>query len=61
MARSWRDVRSRAANLDETKIAEHRERMLGEVRAARLAEVRERHGLTQTQVADRMGVSQARV
>lgn len=54
MARSWRDVRSRAANLDETKIAEHRERLLGEVRAARLAEVHERHGLTQTQVADRI-------
>lgn len=60
MARSWRDVRSRA-NLDEAKVEQHKERMLGEVRATRLREMRERRGLTQKQVADAMEVSQPRV
>ncbi|GAA2218606.1 hypothetical protein ACFY2R_22140 [Micromonospora olivasterospora] len=39
MARSWRDVRSRM-NLDEAKVEQHKERMRGEVRAARLREMR---------------------
>jgi DNA-binding XRE family transcriptional regulator len=60
MASNWRDVRARA-NLDETQVAEHKQRMLAEVRAARLAEVRQRHDMSQTQVAHLMGVSQARV
>ncbi|MEV7347881.1 helix-turn-helix domain-containing protein [Micromonospora chalcea] len=60
MARSWRDVRSRA-DLNETTVEQHKERMRGEVRAARLREMRERRGLTQQQVADRMKVSQPRV
>ncbi|OKI89146.1 helix-turn-helix domain-containing protein [Micromonospora sp. CB01531] len=60
MARSWRDTRSRM-NLDEAKVAEHKERMLAEVRATRLREMRERRGLTQREVADRMHVSQPRV
>ncbi|MBQ1072877.1 XRE family transcriptional regulator [Micromonospora sp. C31] len=61
MARSWRDVRSRAANLDESKIGQHKERMRSEVRATRLREMRESRRLTQQQVADRMHVSQPRV
>lgn len=32
MVRSWRDTRSRM-NLDEAKVAAHRERMLAEARA----------------------------
>ncbi|RZU73409.1 helix-turn-helix protein [Micromonospora kangleipakensis] len=60
MAPSWRDTRSRM-NLDEAKVAEHTERMLGEIRAERLKEVRERHGVSQTELAGRMEVSQARV
>ncbi|MFJ1539206.1 helix-turn-helix domain-containing protein [Micromonospora chalcea] len=60
MASNWRDVRARA-NLDESKVAEHAARMRGEIRAARLAEVRQRHEMSQTQVAELMGVSQARV
>ncbi|MCT2276355.1 helix-turn-helix domain-containing protein [Micromonospora chalcea] len=60
MTRSWRDVRSRA-DLNETTVEQHKERMRGEVRAARLREMRERRGLTQQQVADRMKVSQPRV
>ncbi|MFG1954874.1 helix-turn-helix domain-containing protein [Micromonospora sp. NPDC048830] len=48
-------------NLDEDKVEQHKERMRGEVRAARLREMRERRGLTQQQVADSMNVSQPRV
>ncbi|OWV08888.1 transcriptional regulator [Micromonospora wenchangensis] len=60
MARSWRDTRSRI-DLDEAKVTEHKERMLAEVRATRLREVRERRGLSQKDVAERMDVSQPRV
>ena len=59
-ARNWREVRAEA-NLDQARVAEHEERMLAEVRAARLAEVRKQLEMTQTQMADRMHVSQARV
>lgn len=60
MARSWRDVRSRA-DLNETSVEQHKERMRGEVQAARLREMRKRRGLTQQEVADRMEVTQPRV
>ncbi|GIG89151.1 helix-turn-helix domain-containing protein [Plantactinospora endophytica] len=60
MANSWTDVRARA-NLDETRVAERRDRMVAEVRVARLVEIRKRRDLSQQQVADRMGVPQARV
>jgi transcriptional regulator with XRE-family HTH domain len=60
MVRSWRDVRAEA-NLDEANVAAHRQRMVSEQRAARLAEIRRRCKLSQTELADRMGVSQARV
>ncbi|WP_212808287.1 helix-turn-helix domain-containing protein [Micromonospora endophytica] len=48
-------------NLDEAKVAEHKERMLAEVRATRLREMRERRGLTQREMAERMQISQPRV
>ncbi len=59
----WREVRNRALllGLDESHMAEHGERMLAEVRAYRLAELRSASGLNQTAVAERTGVSQARV
>ncbi|SCG66465.1 hypothetical protein [Micromonospora humi] len=44
MVRSWQDTRSRM-NLDEAKVAEHRERMLAEVRAIRRRTLRERRDL----------------
>ena len=59
-ARNWREVRAEA-NLDAERVAEHERRMLAEVRAARLAEVRKQLEMTQTQLAERMHVSQARV
>lgn len=58
--RNWREVRAEA-QLDEQVVAEHKKRMLAEVRAARLADVRKQLDLTQTQLAERMHVSQARV
>jgi DNA-binding XRE family transcriptional regulator len=59
-ARNWREVRAEAG-LDQEQVAEHERRMLTEVRAARLAEVRKDLDMTQTQLAERMHVSQARV
>jgi DNA-binding XRE family transcriptional regulator len=59
-ARNWREVRAEA-QLDEDNVAGHKQRMIAEVRAARLAEVRNELDLTQTQLAERMHVSQARV
>ena len=60
MAGDWREVRAQA-NLDEARVAVRKVRMRSEVRAARLAEMRQRHEMSQTQLAERMGVSQARV
>lgn len=47
--------------IDEARVAAHRERMRAEQRAYRLAEIRRQHGLTQTDVAAAMRVSQRRV
>ncbi|KAA0976098.1 helix-turn-helix domain-containing protein [Paeniglutamicibacter gangotriensis] len=43
------------------RINAHKERMLAEVRAYRLRELREQAGLTQTQLAERIGVGQRQV
>ena len=62
--RTWESVRAeRVANslIDEDRLAEIGERMRAEVRACRLAEVRERHNMSQTTLAERIGVSQSRV
>ena len=62
--RYWKDVRAEAiatGRLDEARIAEETRRLLAEVRAQRLAEIRESTGLNQTEVANRLGVSQSRV
>jgi predicted transcriptional regulator len=60
----WKDVRAEAiatGRLDERRIAEETSRLLAEVRAHRLADIREASGLNQTDVANRLGVSQSRV
>lgn len=46
---------------DPKRVAEHRKRMLEEVRAYRLRELREAAALTQVQLAERLEVSQNRV
>jgi predicted XRE-type DNA-binding protein len=47
--------------INEARVAEHRERMRSAQRAHRLAEIRKAQGLTQTDVAEAMHVSQRRV
>lgn len=60
---NWRDVRSdfveRAGG--EEAVAAGKEAMLAEVRGHRLAEIRHNRGLTQLEVADRMGVTKGRI
>jgi DNA-binding XRE family transcriptional regulator len=66
---SWRDVKARARAADPTwdsaerveRRAELRERMLASVSGAQLAEIRQQLGLTQVQLAESAGLSQARI
>ncbi|MFL4476200.1 helix-turn-helix domain-containing protein [Paeniglutamicibacter sp. MACA_103] len=46
---------------DRARVEAHKERMLADVRADQLRELREAAGLTQEQVATRIGVSQRQV
>lgn len=46
---------------NQERVEAHKEQMLGEVRAYRLRELRESAGLTQQQLATRIGVSQRQV
>lgn len=58
----WSDIRGEhvtAAGAE--RVEEGKSRLLGQVRAHRLAEVRKRRGLTQRQVAQTMGVTVGRV
>lgn len=59
-ARSWEEIRGTLA-VDEDQVAAERDRMLAEVRAQRLVDLRKAQHLTQAEVAERMGVSQRRV
>jgi predicted transcriptional regulator len=64
MARNWKDVRVEAiatGRINEARVAALQRQMLAEVRAHRLAELREAYGLNQANVAQRLGVSQSRV
>ena len=60
----WEDVkaeRRRRYPVDEVAIERERQRLRAELRAYRLAEIREAHGLKQEEVAERIGVSQSRI
>jgi len=46
---------------DEAEVAAYKEEALAEVRAYRLAEVRQEHGLTQTDLAERLHITQTAV
>jgi transcriptional regulator with XRE-family HTH domain len=62
--RTWDEIEAEAradGRLDEAQVALERERMRAEQRAYRLAEIRKAQGLTQTDVAATMGVTQRRV
>ncbi|MDA3649582.1 helix-turn-helix domain-containing protein [Saccharopolyspora indica] len=60
---NWRDVRSEFVERagGEEAVAAGKEAMLAEVRGHRLAEIRRNRGLTQQEVADRMGVTKGRI
>lgn len=47
--------------VDRKRVDAHKERMLAEVRAYRLRELREQAGLTQAQLAERIGVGQRQI
>lgn len=47
--------------VDRERVEAHKERMLAEVRAYRLRELREQQGLTQAELAERIGVGQRQV
>jgi ribosome-binding protein aMBF1 (putative translation factor) len=60
MTRNWKDIRAEAratGKLNEERMAELGRRMRAEVRAYRLVEIRETLGLSQSDVAERLGVS----
>jgi predicted transcriptional regulator len=63
MARNWKDVRAQAvdAGLDEARVSRLRARLHAQVRAHRMAEIRQAYGLDQTTLAERIGVSQSRI
>ncbi|MGH3932762.1 MAG: helix-turn-helix domain-containing protein [Pseudonocardiaceae bacterium] len=64
MARNWQDVRAQAratGKLDDTRIAMLGATLRAETRAHRLAEIRRAYGLDQSDVAERVGVSQSRI
>jgi DNA-binding XRE family transcriptional regulator len=65
----WRDVKAKAQESDPTwdvpertaRRARMREEMLATVSGAQLAEIRKQLGLTQSQLAEATGLSQARI
>ena len=64
MARNWKDVRAQAVEaglIDEARVGDLRAKLRAEVRAHRLAEIRQAYGLDQSALAERLGVSQSRV
>ena len=66
---NWRDVKAKARAADPTwddeervaRRAHMREEMLATVSGAQLAEIRKQLGMTQTQLAETAGLSQARI
>lgn len=60
MARSVKDYVAEHP-VDRERVEAHKGRMLAEVRAYRLRDLREQAGLTQEQLAERIGVGQRQV
>lgn len=62
MVKKWSEERAaHVAAIGEERVVEQTAQLLVRVRAARLAEMRKRQGLTQREVAIAMGVSVGRV
>ncbi|QLY29949.1 helix-turn-helix domain-containing protein [Nocardia huaxiensis] len=59
----WQDIRAEMVDRagGEAAVAKGKDELLAQVRGQRLADIRRRRGLTQLQVADRMGVTKGRV
>ncbi|MGC4745720.1 helix-turn-helix domain-containing protein [Micromonospora sp. DT201] len=65
----WRDVKAKARELDPlwdhpdrvARRAQQREQMLASVSGGQLAEIRKQLGITQTQLAEAAGLTQARI
>lgn len=68
-ASNWRDVKAKARAADPTwdsedrvaRRARMREEMIASVSGAQLAEIRKQLGMTQVQLAETAGLSQARI
>ena len=68
-AANWRDVKAKVRAIDPTwdteervtRRAQMREEMLASISGAQLAEIRKQLGLTQTELAETTGLSQARI
>jgi DNA-binding XRE family transcriptional regulator len=61
-AARWSEIRGEhVAAAGEERVERQKDRLLGQVRAHRLAETRKRRGLTQRQVAEVMRVTVGRV
>ncbi|KPM55964.1 XRE family transcriptional regulator [Frankia sp. R43] len=62
---NWREVKSKARAADPTwdnsERVERRAEMLASVSGAQLAEIRRQLGVTQTQLAEATGLTQARI
>ena len=58
----WSEIRDEhIERVGREEFEAGKEQMLAEARGWRLAEIRRRRGLTQAQVADRMGVGKSRI
>jgi DNA-binding XRE family transcriptional regulator len=58
----WSQIRDeQIGRIGPEEFEAGKEQMLAEARGWRLAEIRRRRGLTQAQVADRMGVGKSRI
>jgi DNA-binding XRE family transcriptional regulator len=58
--RSWKEVRPEVVT-DPDRVAAHRGKLDAEVRAYRLAEIRKEQDLTQSELADIIGITQPNV
>lgn len=58
--RSWKEIRPEVVT-DLDRVAEHRAKLDAEVRAYRLAEIRKEQDLTQSEVAQIIGITQPNV
>ena len=63
-AQSWKNVRARAVTeerVNETHVQEVKQRMMHDLQAQKLAELRRAAGLNQQELAERLGMTQTPV